>query len=147
MRKFLAECYKIEKLAEKVYTQFAGNPSYPKAVSETFKKMAADELEHARVIDMVIQTPDHELDATPGLSKELIDEMLSMTKELLVCAESRELSANEALKLALQVEEQLTQVHANNSLTPGNPRLAAFFADLSQYDRAHIDQLRACIEA
>ena len=98
---------------------------------ETFHLLAADELEHARVIGMVMQTPDRELDATPGLSKELIDEMLSMTKELLACAESRELSANEALKLALQVEEQLTQVHANNSLTPGNPRLAAFFDDLS----------------
>ena len=146
MREFLIQCYKIEKLAEKVYTQFAGNPTYSKAVSDTFRKMAADEQEHARIIDMVIQTPEHDLDATPRLSNDQIDEMLRLAKGLLVCAEKSELSSNEAMKLALQIEEHLVQVHANSSLSPGNSKLAAFFADLSQGDSAHVDQLRACID-
>ena len=147
MRDLLIECYKIEKLAEKVYMQFADNPAYSKAVSETFMEMATEEREHARIIDMFMQTPEHELDATPSLTKDQMDEMLRLAKGLLVCAEKSDLSANEAMKLALQVEEQLVQAHANNALSPGSPKLTAFFADLSQYDRDHIDKLQACIDA
>jgi rubrerythrin len=146
MRDLLIECYKIEKLAEKVYMQFADNPAYSKAVSETFREMATEEREHARIIDMFLQTPEHELDATPSLTKDQVDEMLRLAKGLLVCAENSDLNANEAMKLALQVEEQLVQAHADNALSPGNLKLTAFFAGLSQYDRDHIDKLQACID-
>ena len=147
MREFLAKCYKIEKLAEKVYMQFAGNPTYSKDVSETFAKMAAEELEHARTIEVAMHTLEPGLDATHCLSKDQIDEMLSLVEGLLVSAEKNKLSSNEALKLALQVEEHLVKVHVNNSLLPGNPDLAEFFADLSKSDLAHVDQLKANIDA
>ena len=145
MRDFLLECYKVEKLAAKVYTKFAGNPSYPKAVCELFQKLAADELEHSRVIDLVMQTPEQELDATPALSTGEVDEMLELANALLAEAERGNLSANEALEFALRIEHHLVQVHANNALEPKSERLGKFFKELAQYDRAHVDQIQACI--
>lgn len=147
MRKLLLECYRIELLAAKIYTQFANKRQYPPSVRETFSNMAKEELEHARIIDLVLQTPAQELDAVPRLSAEQIDEKLRLAKAILIGAERCEMSADQAVQLAMEAEEQLVEVHANQALTPGGPRLAAFFADLSRYDAAHVDKLRACIEA
>lgn len=146
MRKLLLECYRIEQLAAKIYTQFSNKPHYPASVRETFSTMAKEELEHARIIDLVLQTPAHELDALPGLSEEQIDEKLRLAKAILVSAEQCEMSAGEAVQLAMEAEEHLVKVHANQSLIPGGPKLAAFFAELSRYDAAHVDKLRACLD-
>lgn len=147
MRNFLQECYKIEKLAAKTYLQFAERMDYPENIRQIFQEMADDEMEHARIIDMVIQTPGHELVATPGLSAEQVDEKLRLAKALLVSAEHSELSADAALQLALDAEAQLVDVHANQALVPGNPKLSEFFSALSQYDCAHVEKLRACLNA
>jgi rubrerythrin len=146
MRKLLLECYRIEQLAAKIYTQFANKVYYPTNVRETFRKMAKEELEHARIIDLVLQTPTHELDAIPWLSEKQVDEKLQFANALLASAAQKELSASDAVKLAIEAEEQLVEVHANQALIPGAPKLAAFFNDLSRYDAAHVDRLRACLD-
>ena len=143
---FLNECYTIEKLAAQAYRRFSGNLSYPEKVRTTFAKMADEEMEHARIIDMVMQTPEHELKAIPSLGQTEVDELLRLVKASLIFAEQGELSATEALELALQVEEQLVQVHANNALMPVDQNLDNFFSSLAQFDRDHVDQLRSLIE-
>ena len=146
MWEFLNECYKIEKLAAKVYRKFSENLNYPAGIRTTFAKMADEEMEHARIIDLVMQTPEHELKATPYLSQAEVDELLRLVKASLVCAEHSEMGVKEALEFALQVEEQLVQVHANNALLPGDQKLDNFFSSLAQFDRDHVDQLRALID-
>lgn len=147
MRNFLHECYKIEQLAAKTYQQFAERMDYPENIRQIFQEMADDEMEHARIIDMVIQTPGHELVVTPGLSAGQVDEKLRLAKALLVSAEHSDLSADAALQLALDAEAQLVEVHANQSLIPGNPEMTDFFSTLTQYDCEHVDKLRACLDA
>jgi hypothetical protein len=47
------------------------------------------------------------------MSEEMLDEKLRLAKALLVGAVHSELSADEAVHLALQAEEYLVEVHAN----------------------------------
>ena len=146
MRIFLEECYTIEKLAARIYLQFAGRTHYPESIRQIFLEIAEDEMEHARIIDKVIQAPGYGLVTTPGLSDEKIDEELQLAKALLFSAEHSELSACDALQLALESEAKLVEVHANQASIPGSPTLTAFFTALFQCERAHVDTLRACLD-
>jgi len=143
----LLECYKIEQLAADVYSKFANKSSYSETVRETFRNMASDELEHARIIDQVMQMPEDELEAFPRMSEEMLDEKLRLAKALLVGAMHSEMSADDALRLALQAEEYLVDVHANQALAPLNAKLEAFFKELSTYDSEHVDTLRAYLDS
>jgi len=146
MKIFLEECCTIEKLAARIYRQFAERTHYPENIRQIFLEIAEDEMERARIIDKLIQAPGYGLVTTPGLPDQKVDEKLQLAKALLFNAEHSELSACDALQLALESEARLVEVHANQALIPGSPTLTAFFSALFQCERAHVDTLRACLE-
>lgn len=145
MRDFLGDCHRIETIASQIYQQLAGDPAYAKEVRSVFHCLCNDERAHAREIDLVLQTPEQELDAVNLVSWERIDAALRLAEAMAARVNSRRLSEEEALRLAVDMEQQFVNVHVNNTLSFNNRRVAALFADLGSGDQTHVDQLRQCL--
>jgi hypothetical protein len=64
--------------------------------------MVKKELEHDRIVNLVLQAPVHEIAAIHGLSAKPVDEKLRLAKALLASAEQSEMSASEAVQLAME---------------------------------------------
>lgn len=145
MRGFLSDCHKIESLAGEVYQRLAIDGSYAPQVRDLFHQLSNDERAHARELDLVMQMPDPELDAVGRLSREILDASLRLAGEMVRTLDSRRLSEEEALRLAVAMEQQFLAVHVNNAVHFYNKKVAALFDELGSQDQVHLDRLRACL--
>ena len=146
MRDFLNDCRSIETIASQIYQQLAGDPNYAMEVRSVFRSLCNDERDHARQFDLILQTAEHELDALNRISAEQVEAALQMAKSMAATLDRRRLSEEEALRLAVEMEQRFLNVHVHNTLHFDNQRLAALFNDLGRYDEGHVDQLRQCLQ-
>lgn len=146
MRSFLADCIRIETLASKIYQNFADNTTFAKEVRKVFQQLSDDERAHARHIDLVLQGDEKEVDAIPMISGEKIGHGVALAESLLEKVEGERLEEEEALKLAVTLENQFLKVHVNNALHFNNKKLDNLFSQLNSEDEAHIKTLKECLQ-
>lgn len=145
MRGFLSDCHQIESLAGEVYQRLAIDGAYAPEVRELFRQLSNDERAHARELDLVMQMPEPELDAVGRLSREILEAALKLAGEMVRTLDSRRLSEEEALRLAVAMEQQFLAVHVNNAIHFYNKKVAALFDELGGQDQLHLDRLRDCL--
>lgn len=145
MRGFLEGCHRVESLAGEIYQRLAIDSSYAPEVRDVFLKLSNDERAHARQIGMIMQTPEQELKAISNVSWESIDEAVQLAEEMVRTLDQRRLNEEEALRLAVEMEQQFVKVHISNAMHFFNERIAAFFEELSVQDEAHLNILRECL--
>ncbi len=145
MQSLLSDCRRIEELASTIYQQLANETSYANELRNVFQQLSNDEKSHARHIDLVLQANAKELDAIPAIAGEKIDEAMTLAEDLLHKVGRGTLSEEEALRLAVAMEQNFVKVHVNNAMYFGNRTLAEFFSKLGKEDEAHLDTLRACL--
>lgn len=146
MRDFLSDCHKIETMTGQIYQQLSTDQSYSKDIRATFKSLCNDEQSHARQIDLVMQTPEQELDAVNQISWERVNMAVQLVEQMFAKINLKRLNEEEALRLAIEMEEQFVKIHVHNSLKFDNPRLSALFAELGSHDQIHVNLLRECIQ-
>ncbi|NJC87067.1 MAG: hypothetical protein FIB02_00800 [Desulfuromonas sp.] len=146
MRGFLSDCHKIETLAGEIYQRLAVDAAYAPEVRSVFQKLGGDERAHARQIDLVMQAPEKELDAVGKIAWESIDAAVQLAEGMVRALDHRCLGEEEALRLAVEMEQQFVKVHVNNAMHFYNQRLAALFAGLGAHDQEHLDRLRECLK-
>jgi rubrerythrin len=146
MRELLRDCSTIERLAEEIYRQLAADATYAGRVRETFARLAQDERDHARQIDNTLDVPAGKLDAVTRIAWRKVDEALQKVRRLHRDVGSRGLSEEEALRLAVTLEQDFIKVHLDNALHFFDRRTAALFEDLARSDEAHLASLRECLE-
>lgn len=146
MRGFLEDCQKIESLAGEIYQRLAVDTAYAPEVRGVFQQLSNDERAHARQIDMVMQSPEKELDAVGKIAWESVAAAVALAEGMVATLDRRRLSEEESLRLAIEVEQQFVKVHINNAVHFYNQRLAALFEELGSHDQAHLDRLRACLK-
>lgn len=145
MRGVLDCCYQIEVLTGEIYRKLAAVRTYSPRVRETFEILAGEERDHARQIDLVRQTADHELRAVAMVSAEKLDEALDDAERLHREVVQTRLDEEKALRLAVALEQKFVGVHAGKVLHFDNPRLEALFDQLGRADNDHLDTLRNCL--
>jgi rubrerythrin len=146
MRKFLSECRKIENIASDLYQRLAENTSYDGKVREVFQQLSKDEKAHARHIDLILQASEQEIDATEMIAGEKLKEALTLAERMLQTVEQESLNEENALRLAVLMEQQFMKVHVNNAVFFRNQKLAELFNKLGSEDDAHLDTLKACLK-
>lgn len=145
MRGFLSDCYRVEKLAEEIYQRLAVNRAYVLRVRDVFLKLSHDERSHASQVDMVMQASERDINAISRISWENIDTALQLAESMVSLLDQRRLDEEEALRLAVAMEQQFIKVHVHNAVHSFNERIAALFDELSKQDQAHLDLLRECL--
>ena len=146
MRSFLIDCIRIETLASKTYQLLANNKAYAKEVCKVFQKLSDDELAHARLIDLVLQANEKDIEATPMISGEKISHGVNLAESVLQKVERERLSEEDALRLAVSLEQQFMKVHVNNAVHFHNLKLAELFNKLGSEDEAHLNTLKECLK-
>jgi len=146
MRKFLSECGMIENIASDLYQRLSENKSYDGKVREVFQQLAKDEKAHARHIDLILQASEQEIDATEMISGEKLKEAFTLAERMVQTVEREALSEENALRLAVLMEQQFMKVHVNNALFFRNQKLAELFNKLGSEDEAHLNTLKECLK-
>lgn len=145
MRGFLSDCHKIETLAGEIYERLATDSAYAPEVRNVFEKLGNDERSHARDIDMVLQIPEYELKAGQKVSWDIVDAAVKLAERFVATINRGRLNEEQALRLAVEMEQQFVKVHVHNAMHFYNERIEALFEDLGKHDRAHLDRLRECL--
>jgi rubrerythrin len=145
MYEFLKDCRRVEQLAEMIYMRLALNPSYAEKIRKTLYKLGTDEGSHARLIDLLLQAAEGELEAFPRMTGTKVAEALALAERILAELDSRALSEEDALRRALLMEQEFVKVHVHNVLHFNSQRLAELFEKLGHEDQVHIDTLRECL--
>jgi len=146
MQELLRNCSVIERLAGEIYQQLAAAATDPGRISETFTRLAQDERDHARLIDLALGVPAENLDVVTRIAWLKVDEALQKVRRLHREVGSRSLSEEEALRLAVRMEQDFIKVHLDNALHFFDRRTAVLFEDLARSDEAHLASLRECLE-
>ncbi len=142
MRGFLNDCHQIELLACEIYRTLAVGSGYADEVRDLFRRLAADELDHARQIDLALHAPEAWSRSVSRIAGGLIGELLKQVTLMMKDVSLRHLSEEEALRLALELEQKFVKVHLDNAVHFKEPRMAALFQPLSRSDEEHVDTLR-----
>lgn len=145
MRGYLHDCHKIEILAGEIYRRLAADFAYAPQVRELFDRLGSDERAHARDISMVMQVPEGELQAVSKVSWEILAAAVQLAEQMAATVECRHLGEEEALRLAVAMEQQFVKVHVNNAMHFYNQRIEAVFENLGRQDQIHLDRLRKCL--
>jgi rubrerythrin len=146
MRSFLIDCIRIETLASKTYQLLANNKAYAKEVCKVFQKLSDDERAHARHIDLVLQANEKDVEATPMISGEKTSHGVNLAASMLQKVERESLNEEEALRLAVSLEQHFLKVHVNNAVHFHNHKLAELFNKLGSEDEAHLNTLKECLK-
>jgi len=146
MQGYLKDCHRIEMCAGEIYRQLAEQPEFRQELRSLFGILSADELDHARQIDLLLQNPSRDIVAVHCLSAAKIDESLRLAENQLLRVSRDRLSEEEALEMAVDLETAFVKVHAHNSLRFDNPRLETLFDQLGSYDQVHVDLLSRCLQ-
>jgi len=145
MKAVLLDCAKIESLTAHIYQQMAGQSGFCDKVRETFARLAEDEREHAAQLEMVLQFPEEKLDMVKRISWEKVaeglDKILAIGRDLESFASSEE----DALKMAIDLENRFINIHLNNAVHFSEPRVAELFEHLGRGDEAHLCTLKECL--
>ena len=144
--KFLELGEELETIAAKLYEELSGLTTDP-AIGRQLKTLAAEELNHARII-RTGQTYYTEMpDLFTGLT-------LDEAEVLAIVGEARSAYASLApgdrfldrLKKMHELERRFERFHVAASLKISEPSLHKLLADMSKGDQAHITVLRQLIE-
>jgi rubrerythrin len=146
MRGLLLNCKRIEEIASKIYKQLAGDSNYANEVRKVFQKLTDDEKAHARNFDLLLQANENEIEATHTLAWEKVNEALELAERMLKKVETVKLNEENALRLAVDMEQHFVRVHVHNALFFRDQKLADLFNKLGSEDEAHLDTLRECLK-
>jgi rubrerythrin len=141
----LLDCGKIERLAGDIYRKMACQPGFCDTVRSTFARMAEDEQEHAAQLEMALQFPEQTLGMVKRISWEKVAEGLERLKQI-----NRELnqylaSEENALKMAIELENGFVRMHLDNAIHFKDPRIAELFQRLGRGDETHLETLKECL--
>jgi rubrerythrin len=133
-------------LAGKIYKLLGDDEAYANEVRKVFQKLSDDERAHARHIDLVLQGNEEEVDASQMIAGEKISQAVTLAESFFQKVEREKLGEENALRLAVDMEQQFIKVHVQNAMHFHNLKLAELFNQLGREDEAHLNTLRECLQ-
>ena len=145
MLQFLRSCEKIEYLASTAYKRLAANRAFDLKIRETFQVLSKDEVTHARLVDMALQIPGHDIEIVEQRAAEQANVFLVYAQALLEEIDQECRTEYEALQMALDLEKYFLKFHINNAISFLNPKIEVLFKHLGNQDRKHLELLLDCL--
>jgi len=143
MRSYLNDCQKIEQVMGEFYRKLAGFHLYSQQLREIFERMAQDEDDHARQLELAKGVPEDLFFAGPSIEPERLDRLLQRAHQLLRLADDPPRSESLMLETARDMEQDFMEVHLKNAVRFHRPELSELFGDLAREDEKHLETLDA----
>jgi len=145
MRLLLNDCRQVEEVAGRIYQHLASIPGFAAEVRATFQQLAADEVEHSRQLEQALQLPEPGRLGVNRIAWTKVDEALQLARSLLSEVQQKKFSEEEALRLAVNLEEGFVKIHLDNAVHFKSQRFADLFNGLGRSDQDHLTTLRECL--
>lgn len=145
MQKILSACHRIEQIAARIYHLQSQNPTYAAQVRQLFGQLSDDEKAHARNLDLLQQADRQDVAAHLAVSWDKIQQAVALAERYLAITEQGAVDEEQALRMAVDMEQRLIKVHAHQVVHLQNRKLAALFERLGKEDQTHIDRLKRCL--
>lgn len=143
MRDYLNECQKIEQVMGEVYRKLAAVRSYSEELRSIFERMAQDEEDHARQLEMAKGVPRQAVFEGVSIGPEKLASILRRAKQLLQMTENPLQSESLMLETAKDMEMQTMKAHLEYAVRFRDARMAQTFRNMARADEQHFETLDA----
>ena len=138
----LEQCAVIEETVGEVYRVLADSVPCDGMLLRIWRQMAQDEDAHAAQLRLARRlAKDAKLEQC-HLSAAELEQLGRRAQTVLAGVKARALTADDALRVSLKLEQDFLKVHAAENLSLGDPSIAALFASLARADDEHVRGLR-----
>lgn len=143
MRSYLNDCLKIEQVMGEVYRKLAEVRIYSDKLRGIFERMALDEDEHARLLEIAKGVPEEIFFEGVSIEPERLDALLRRAHQLLRLADNPPRSESLMLETAKELEREFMQIHLQNAVKFHDAEMVELFQNLAREDSRHIEALDA----
>lgn len=143
---FFSRCIHIERSIGRLYALWSQSPAYPEHRRLMWKKLSEDEEGHALELELASRLSLKDESFSVNIAFEALEDLCCLIDELLQEAGMSSFSDDDAVKIAVDLEAQTTQVHAKNALHFTSPKLKKMFESLGRYNHKHLSSLAAAYE-
>ncbi|SDZ96390.1 Rubrerythrin [Desulfuromusa kysingii] len=143
MRKFLNTCVAIEKSIASIYRQFAATIPEDEELQAIWIKLAKEEDQHAMDISFAARLPHEGVYQVKNLTQSRVDQLLTITKDVLNKAKLTNLSAQAAANITLKLEQEFLDVHIAASVEFETASMQKMFQSISKNEEEHCREIKA----
>lgn len=141
MRDYLNDCQKIEQVMGEFYRKLAGVRTYSEKIRGIFERMARDEDDHARQLEVAKGVPKDVFFEGGRFEQQKLDDLLRRAHQLLRMAEDPSRSESLMLETAKDLEMQTMKIHLQSAVNFREGRMAELFRDMARTDEQHFETL------
>jgi rubrerythrin len=140
----LTACQALELAMAGLYEELAALHDYDPVVARLWKKTAREEMNHAAQFALLIETMFDMVSATL-VDPTTLDRARRAIENTVEEFSLRPPSVREALVAAIDFEESMSALHADQILVFTNPQCKRLLAAMMAADRGHVAALRAAL--
>ena len=142
MQRLLRLCEDIERVVSQVYRHWQEVFNDDPALSALWAKLADDELDHVRQVQLAGRVANEEVFEGVNISQDSLEKALAKARQLLKDVQERQISAEVALKAAIRIEEEFSKAHLMNATNISDESMKAMFKSLARADELHLATLK-----
>lgn len=146
MKRFLNGCQAIEQVMGEVYRKLAGVETYDERLSRIFARMARDEDDHARQLELAQEVPEEAFAKDRRFDQRKVGELLRQAQDLLRRASEPAPPEQLMLDTAKDLEMEFIKIHLHNAVRFRNQAVAERFRAMAREDQEHFETLDAYYE-
>jgi len=147
MQRFLNICEEIEQTVAKIYQHWQQVFIDNQALSALWGKMADDELDHVRQVQLAKRVANEGVLEQNNISLESLSKALARARQLYEDIQVREISSEMALRAAIRIEEEFSKAHLLNATNVADESLKTMFKSLARADEQHVATLRNYVDS
>lgn len=142
MQRLLRICEEIEQIIAQIYRHWQDVFSDDRSLSGLWSKLADDELDHVRQVQLATRVVNENILAKGEVSFESLEKALSRARQLLKDVKEKDVSKETALRAAIKIEDEFMKAHLLNAARVTDPSMQSMFNSLARADEEHIKTLQ-----
>lgn len=135
-------CKKMEILMVELYSHFANVFKDNDEIYKLWRKMQFEEENHVKHFDLAMKISSEAIENLTFNKNEIMEKYLEMAEMLEKIKKDSSCSLEDAIKMAIQLEENLEDVHVSTISKFKNNSFKQLFISMKSCDEAHIDMLK-----
>ncbi|MDR3581622.1 MAG: rubrerythrin [Oryzomonas sp.] len=134
-------CAEIEEECAGIYWYFSGLFGHDERIAALWHKTAREEENHSSQFKLAQRLQGSGMSAV-NTDADKASHILGRIKSINVSVKNSPLSLHDALKLAIDIEERLSEFHASELVEFSDEKICELFASMKECDREHTEMLK-----
>ncbi len=147
MQRVLRVCEEIEQVVAQIYRYWQEVFVNDAPLSALWAKMADDELDHVRQIQLAKRVANENVFEGCNVSVESLEKALAKARQILRDVKEKDISSEKALRAAIRIEEEFSKAHLLNATRVTDESMKTMFRSLARADEKHVKTLKDYCES